>query len=401
MDLGDVSEGLHDPAVELPRRLAFRHCMVFAKLQPVLPGARVQALDFVSPHAFDHAEVLLAQCNGGHDLQPEYLRGRRSGLLRTHQVAADQVIDRLVGQPQPEPSGLLMAHVIEGNVDVALKAEFAVPVGFTVADQNEFGSGHRQGHIVPAESDGDVSVFIAENSPMPTLILLPGLACDARLWEAQIPSLPRSLGVEVTDVHMRHDRIETMAAALLSEHSGSLILCGASMGGMIAMEAARQAPDRIAGLALLGTNARPETPDMYELRKSAIELFERGEARDVIELNAGFAFHPIQARDAALVQRYIDLILDAGTAQLIRQNRALMERPDQRPHLARLQCPTLVMCGDGDRLTPPECSREIAALMPHAEVAWVPQCGHMLTMEKPEFVNSTLRRWLVPLSPSS
>src|SRR4029450_4784840 len=107
---------------------------------------------------------------------------------------------------------------------------------------------------------------------------------------------------------------------LLAEHPGPLILCGASMGGMIAMEAARQAPDRIVGLALLGTNARPETAEMYELRESAIELFERGEARDVIELNAGFAFHPVQARDTALIRRYVDLVLDAGPAELMRQH---------------------------------------------------------------------------------
>ena len=73
-----------------------------------------------------------------------------------------------------------------------------------------------------------------------------------------------------------HDRIEAMATALLAEHPGPLILCGASMGGMIAMEAARQAPDRIVGLALLGTNARPETPEMYELRESAIERVMEG-----------------------------------------------------------------------------------------------------------------------------
>ncbi|SEA78540.1 alpha/beta fold hydrolase [Variovorax sp. YR216] len=229
---------------------------------------------------------------------------------------------------------------------------------------------------------------------MPRLVLLPGLACDERLWEAQLPVLRPTLDVRVTDVHMRHDRIEAMATALLAEHPGPLVLCGASMGGMIAMEATRQAPDRIVGLALLGTNARPETPDMAELRESAIELFERGEARDVIELNAAFAFHPAQARDAALVRRYVDLVLDAGAAQLIRQNRALMARPDARPHLANLRCPTLVLCGDGDRLTPPECSREIASLMPHAELVWVAECGHMLTMEKPAFVNATLGPWV-------
>lgn len=229
---------------------------------------------------------------------------------------------------------------------------------------------------------------------MPTLVLLPGLACDERLWEAQLPALPSSLEVRVSDVHMRHERIEAMATALLGEHAGPLLLCGASMGGMIAMEVARQAPERIVGLALLGTNARPETPDMYKLRESAIELFERGEARDVIELNAGFAFHPAQAGDAALVKRYVDLVLDAGAAQLVRQNRALMERPDARPHLSRLNCPVLVMCGEGDRLTPPECSRDIAALVPHAELVWVAQCGHMLTMEKPEAVNTALGDWL-------
>jgi pimeloyl-ACP methyl ester carboxylesterase len=235
---------------------------------------------------------------------------------------------------------------------------------------------------------------------MPTLVLLPGLACDARLWQAQFPVLPAAFDVHVSDAHMRHERIEAMAAAVLREHAGPLVLCGASMGGMVAMEAARQGPERVIGLALLGTNARPETPEMVELRESAIELFERGEARDVIELNAGFAFHPAQARDVALTRRYVELVLDAGPDQLVRQNRALMARPDARPHLAKLRCPVLVMCGDADRLTPPECSREIAALVPQAELVWVAQCGHMLTMEKPQAVNETLGAWLQRLLPA-
>jgi len=229
---------------------------------------------------------------------------------------------------------------------------------------------------------------------MPRLVFLPGLACDERLWEAQLSALPAGIDVRVSDAHMRHERIEAMAAAVLSEHEGPLILCGASMGGMVAMEAARQAPERIAGLALLGTNPRPETPEMYELRASAIELFEQGEARDVIQFNAGFAFHPEQAGDAALVRRYVELILDAGAQQLITQNRALMMRPDQRPSLASLRCPVLVICGDGDRLTPPECSQEIAQLVPQSELVWIEACGHMLTMEKPAEVNAALMPWL-------
>lgn len=99
---------------------------------------------------------------------------------------------------------------------------------------------------------------MTQNPPMPHLVLLPGLACDERLWEAQLPVLPAMFDARVSDAHMRHDTIEDMAAAVLRENPGPLVLCGASMGGMVAMEAARQAPGRIAGLALLGTNARPD-----------------------------------------------------------------------------------------------------------------------------------------------
>jgi pimeloyl-ACP methyl ester carboxylesterase len=235
---------------------------------------------------------------------------------------------------------------------------------------------------------------------MPQLVFLPGLACDERLWEAQLAGLPLSLAARVSDAHTRHDRIETMAAAVLREQAGPLLLCGASMGGMVAMEAARQAPERIAGLALLGTSARPETPEMHALRESAIELFARGDLRDVIEPNVAFAFHPAQAADPVLVQRYLEMVLDAGAEQLIRQNRAVMQRPDARTHLASLRCPVLLMCGDGDRLAPPECSSEIAALVAQAELIWVPQCGHMLTMEKPAFVNAALSPWIAAHFPA-
>ena len=233
----------------------------------------------------------------------------------------------------------------------------------------------------------------------PTLVLLPGLACDARLWDAQLPALPCAFSPRVSDVQVRNPTVEAMAAAVLRENPGPLVLCGASMGGMVAMEAARQAPGRIAGLALLGTSARPETPDMRALREGAIEFFERGELREVIEPNVFFAFHAAQAADEALVQRYLDMVLGAGAEQLIRQNRAVMGRPDARTHLGALRAPVLLMCGDGDRLAPPECTREMAALLPRAEVVWVPQCGHMLTMEKPGFVNAALNGWLGQLLP--
>jgi pimeloyl-ACP methyl ester carboxylesterase len=233
---------------------------------------------------------------------------------------------------------------------------------------------------------------------MTQLVLLPGLAGDEIMWRAQLEALA-PWRPAVADVHMHHDRIESMAAALLEKYAGPLVLCGASMGGMVALEAARQAPQRIAGLALLGTTARPETPDMRKLRETAIELFAQGRVADVIEPNVAFAFHRENAGNTMLVQAYLEFVLRAGATQLIRQNRAVIERPDARTHLPALACPVLVMCGDSDQLTPPEYSREIATLVPGAQIMMVPRCGHMLTMERPDVVNAALAAWLERLAP--
>ena len=229
---------------------------------------------------------------------------------------------------------------------------------------------------------------------MTQLILLPGLASNAVMWQHQLAVLPHALEPAVTAVHSRCESIPQMAQALLQAHAGDLILCGASMGGIIAMEVARQAPARVKGLALLGTNARPETPDMAKLREAAIEFFKQGRVKEVLTVNLPMAFHPSRAKDETLTQTYLDFVLAAGPDQLIRQNRAIMARPDARLHLPNVTCPTVVMCGDGDQLTPPECSREIATLIPDAELVMIPRCGHMLTMERPEEVNAALLRWL-------
>ena len=222
------------------------------------------------------------------------------------------------------------------------------------------------------------------------LILIPGLAANAVMWRNQLAALSARWRTEVSLVHFAHDRIEDMAAALLREHEGELVLCGASMGGIIAMEAVRQAPQRIRGLALLGTNARPENEAMRALRCDAIRLFEAGRSAEVLRANLMLAFHASRASDAELTGSYLSFLLEAGSAALVRQNRAIMDRPDARGHLAAVRCPTLVLCGDSDLLTPPECSREIAALIGHAELQLLAHCGHMLTMEQPEAVNAAL-----------
>ena len=227
------------------------------------------------------------------------------------------------------------------------------------------------------------------------VILLPGLASDATLWRDQVPALSAAgHRVTVTDVHARHATLPEMAAALLAEHAGELVLCGTSMGGIVALEAVRQAPRRVKALALLGSTARADTPQMLQLRSDAIPLFEQGRADEVLRANVVFAFHPRVGADSELVATYLDLVQRGGAAQLIAQNRAIMARPDNMPLLATIRCPTLVVCGDSDALTPPEHSREIAAGIAGARLEIVADCGHLLTLEQPERVNALLLQWL-------
>ncbi len=235
---------------------------------------------------------------------------------------------------------------------------------------------------------------------MTTLILLPGLACDGALFRDQRGALAAAgHEVQVGDVHTRHPTLPAMAAALLAEHAGPLALAGSSMGGMLALEAWRQAPGRIAGLALLGTSARADTPELLKLRGDAIALFAQGRMDEVLRANVMFAFHPRHAGDAAMVGDYLAMVRRAGAAQLIAQNRAVMAREDLRPWLPRIGCPTLVMVGEADVLTPPEQAREIADAVPGAVLEMLRECGHLLTWEQPARVNAGLQRWLERISP--
>jgi pimeloyl-ACP methyl ester carboxylesterase len=230
---------------------------------------------------------------------------------------------------------------------------------------------------------------------MALVILLPGLACDAALWREQVPAL-RGAGhdVEVVDVHTRFSTLPEMAAALLREHPGPLWLAGSSMGGMLALEVCAQAPGRVHAIALLGTTARADTPEMVKLRTEAIGLFEQGRADEVILANVAYALHESRHHDDALIHDYLAMTRRAGAAQLIAQNRAVIARRDYRSLLPSIACPVLVACGDSDLLTPPALSREIAAAVPRAHLALLPRCGHLLTWERPAEVNELLLGWL-------
>ena len=220
------------------------------------------------------------------------------------------------------------------------------------------------------------------------------MACDAEVWRGQLAALgPHAAQPpQVSDVHHRAASLPEMAALLLAEQPGELVLVGCSLGGMLALEVQRQCPERVRGLGLLGSTARPDAPELITLRQQAIVEFAAGRVEPLIRINAMFAFHPDHR--AAFTQDYVAMILRAGGDSLIRQNLAVMARADLRPHLPAVRCPVLVAGGLDDTLTPPECSREMARALPHAELHLLPRCGHMLTWEQAQPVTDMLLDWL-------
>lgn len=228
-------------------------------------------------------------------------------------------------------------------------------------------------------------------TPLPRLVLLPGLGCDAELFAPQLPALSALGPVAVADAHTRAATLPAMAARLLADHPGPLALAGASMGGMLALHAWCQAPARVRALALLGSSARADTPQQRRLRRAGIQAFESGRLDEVLGANRVFVFHPAHA--ARLAAGYGAMLRRAGVAQLVAQNQALMARADLRPRLAGIACPLLLIAGGDDRLVPPACMREIAAAVPQAQLEILADCGHLPSWEQPEAVSAALVRW--------
>lgn len=230
--------------------------------------------------------------------------------------------------------------------------------------------------------------------PKPTLIMVPGLLCSPDLFRDQATGLADLAEIRVTMAQAAHDSLAAIARQILAEAPPAFCLAGLSMGGYVALEIMRQAPERVLKLALLDTSARPDTPEQSARRRDFMHLATMGKFKGVTPQLMPVLVHPDRLADAGLTGRIADMAAVVGPEGFLRQQTAIMARPDSRPDLARIACPTLVLCGEQDALTPADLSREMAAGIPDAELVLVPHCGHMATMEQPGAVNVALARWL-------
>jgi pimeloyl-ACP methyl ester carboxylesterase len=227
------------------------------------------------------------------------------------------------------------------------------------------------------------------------LVLCPGLLCDAALWAPQVAALADVADCWIPDLTTQ-ETMRAMGEYVLGEAPWKeFALAGLSMGGYVALEVLRQAPQRVKRLALLDSRARPETPADSERRRQLMTLAKS--ARGFAPVNSRMLpllVHPDRIKDEPLVQGIRDMAERVGVDAYVRQQQAIMSRVDFRPGLQDIRVPTLVLCGRQDQLTPLECSEEMAGAIPGAKLVVIEDCGHMSTLEKPEEVNAALRVWV-------
>jgi pimeloyl-ACP methyl ester carboxylesterase len=229
------------------------------------------------------------------------------------------------------------------------------------------------------------------------LVLLPGLVCDAAVWAHARGPLEARAPVIIPDYGLL-DSLGAMAEQVLRESPPRFALAGHSMGGRIAFEIVRRAPERVSALAILDTGVAPLADGEPGERETAgrLELLavarERGMAAMAARWVQGMVWKP-RLNDEALIQGVIDMFARRSADMFAAQIRALLARPDASGLLAGIRCPTLVLCGEQDGWAPALRHVEMAERIPGARLVLVPDCGHMCTMERPGAVTQALLDW--------
>ncbi|ASP34756.1 alpha/beta fold hydrolase [Labrenzia sp. VG12] len=224
------------------------------------------------------------------------------------------------------------------------------------------------------------------------ILFIPGLLCTETLFSKQIVAFA-DRPIMVAN-HREHDSIAAIAESILAEAPERFSLIALSMGGYVAMEIMRKAPERVSKLALMNTNARADREEQSERRRFLIEMTRKRGFKKVPHLLYPGFVHEQREEDEGLRAIVVDMANDTGPEAFIRQQTALINRIDSRPSLGDIRCPTLVVVGEGDRLTPVPVSEEIHAHIPGSELVIVEGSGHLSPLEEPDRVTRVLRDFL-------
>ena len=220
------------------------------------------------------------------------------------------------------------------------------------------------------------------------------MMCDSRMWRAQIDALLPYCQIQVGGIDGA-DNVARIAAQLLAIAPTRFALAGLSMGGILALEMWRQAPERIDRMALLDTNPHADLPQRRELRQKQIDKVRAGELKSVLreELKPNYLAR-CNKTNQALLDEVLEMGLQQGETTFVRQSLALRDRPDSTAMLATITCPSLVLCGVEDELCPVAVHESMAKVISNSSLQVLPDCGHLSTMEQPEAVSAALLEWL-------
>ncbi len=233
---------------------------------------------------------------------------------------------------------------------------------------------------------------IGDDAKIP-LVFVPGLLCDDRLWRHQAEHLADIADPIIGDV-TKGASMPEMARAVLDAAPERFALAGLSMGGYLALQIMRDAPERIARLALLDTSARVDTLEQTATRRELIELSQEGRFDEVPHRLLPNIVHPDRLDDERLTLIVFAMAEAVGPEAFVRQEEAIIGRPDSREDLRGIACPTLLLCGREDALTPMHLHEEMAELIPDSRLRVIERCGHLSALERPEGVTTALREWL-------
>lgn len=225
------------------------------------------------------------------------------------------------------------------------------------------------------------------------LVLLPGMMCTAQLFSHQIACFSKERVVHFSPL-AGHDDIARLAEEVLAHAPSNFALCGLSMGGIVAMEVVRQAPDRVHGLALLDTNPLAELDNVKQSRTPQIEKVKAGGLLDVMRDEMKPNYLADGESRTEILDVCLQMALGLGPDVFICQSLALRDRLDQSGTLRSVGVPTLVLCGKHDRLCPVETHQLMCELVPEATLSIVEGAGHLPVLEQPEVTNRILARWL-------
>jgi pimeloyl-ACP methyl ester carboxylesterase len=231
------------------------------------------------------------------------------------------------------------------------------------------------------------------------LLLVPGMICSPRLYADQVAALSGEAEIVVPDWRRAPlaiwDSWESAARWVVDQMpAGEFALAGLSLGGMLAVEIMQFAAERVTKLALLDTGMRSQNEAERAIRRARIRLATEGHFELVLGMQMSRFIPAYRLPDKKLVDQVMAMCGEIGVEIYKRQEELAAIRADRRPDLPRIKCPTIVVCGRAAGPTPLFLSEEMAAAIKGSELIVIEQCGHLVTMEKPEETNAILRRWL-------